>query len=415
MKQTLHVLIVDVDSGRALAATCASKWLLPIVTCDERTRPLPMVARWLRERDIRGDVAGQWLGRVMDDSIDWLVAIAAVTGTIPASDGLEWHALDVLASSPALLEYQQWALARTLTRGRLPSVDGPFGHLCWPHDVRRWIAGAVGSPVGSLTPYRCAAHEVVVGADAGSTRVYFKGLTHDRASEVRTTRALAAIDPQSFARTLAVGRRRDESVWWLAAACAGRPGNDLHCVAQGLARLQQQVNPASFPLCHIDLDCAARWAHELLGDVVRRDVVNRACAQVRLADVAATWIPMDLDPANVLVDDADRARFIDVDDSFLGPAPLGMATLVLRCGDRALYRTYERSWLPTLTGLDWLAFETAAAVIHAWLGWTRLERNVARGAVFVDRDLGWARTRARLSKAIDALSPSRARRAGPAA
>ena len=414
MKQSLHALVVDVERGRALAATYGSKWLLPITTCDERVRPLPIVARSLADSGIPGDVAGQWLGRVTGESIDWLVVIGAVAPDIHSE--LEWQPLDLLASSPPVLEYQHWALARTLRRRPLPSVDGAFGNVCWPQDVRRWISAVFDAPVDSLTPYRCGAHEVVVGAQCGPARVFFKGLAQDRVHEVWTTRALAAIEPESFARTIAVARRRDGCTWWLTAECAGRASGDLHCVPEALARIQQRVletNPDRLPLQRIDLDAAERWASDLLGDSPHRDVVVRACARLRGADVPVTWIPMDLDPANVLIDDG-QPRFIDVDDSFLGPAPLAMATVAMRGTDRTLYRAYQRAW-PAARGLDWRTFETVATVIHAWLGWTRLERNVDRGEVFVDRDFASSRTRARPSRAIDAPSPWPVRPAGPAA
>jgi hypothetical protein len=244
--------------------------------------------------------------------------------------------------------------------------------------------------------------------------VYFKGLVEERATEAHLTQALAAAAPQSFARTLALERRRDSSVWWLTAACPGRPGGDAHHAAQALARVQQRVLATGAPgaLSALDLEAAARWGSELLADSRCEAIVRRHCARVTRADVPAAWIPMDLDPTNILIDDEDRVRFIDLDDSFLGPAPLAIATLALRCGDRTLYRTYERSWLPPLTGLDWAAFEMAATVVQSWLGWTRLERNIARGEVFIDRDFAAARIRARLAGAIDGISPNRERRVG---
>src|SRR6185437_656019 len=134
-----------------------------------------------------------------------------------------------------------------------------------------------------------------------------------------------------------------------------------------------------------------------------------------LAGVQQSWIPMDLDPTNALVDDRGAVRFIDADDSFLGPAPLAMAVFAARCGDRSVHRTYEQSWSPALSGLDWAAFERVAIVVQSWLAWTRLERNVARGDVFVDREFAMARTRARLDKAIGSQGPSRARRDDPEA
>jgi len=404
MKQVLHLLVFDVEHDRVLAANCGSRWMLPVLTCDERTRALPGVARWVLERGIHGDVAGQWLGRVTDDAIDWLLPIAvepARASTVASS--FEWRALDALASSASVIEYQQWALARTLASGPLPCVDGPFGNLCWPQDVRAWIGAAAGSPVVSLTPFRCSAHEIVVGANCGSTRVYFKGLTDDRASEARITRALAGVEPDSFARTIATARRPDGSVWWLTAECAGRPGGSVSCVAQALARIQRRVietHPAGVPCEPLRFERMVRWASSLLDDSPGREAIGRASTRLRLAGTTPTWIPMDLDATNVLVDECDRARFIDVDDSFLGSAPLAMATLAMRCRDRTVYHTYERTWPAALARLDWPTVETAAAVIHAWLGWHRLERNIARGEVFVDRALATARIRARLVKAI---------------
>jgi hypothetical protein len=326
---------------------------------------------------------------VTGDAIDWLVAIA-VEPARAASPA--WRSLDALASSASVLAYQQWALARMLARGPVPSVGGPFGNLSWPRDVRRWIGGAMESSIAELTPYRAGAHEVVVGAESTEGRVYFKGLTQERAGEPRITRALAAIEPDSFAPTIALGHRPDDSVWWLTGECRGRPCGNAHSVAEALARIQQRIlaTGVSRELSGLDLEAATEWAGGLLG---------ASPGGIR-ANVPDSWIPMDLDTTNVLVDSDGGVRFIDVDDSFIGAAPLAMAVLAARCGDRSLYRTYEESWSPALAGLDWAAFEMTAAVVQSWLGWRRLERNIARGEVFVDRELAAARTRVRLLKAI---------------
>jgi hypothetical protein len=128
--------------------------------------------------------------------------------------------------------------------------------------------------------------------------------------------------------------------------------------------------------------------------------IRRACGDVIRADVPWTWIPMDLDPSNVLVGGDGVVRFIDVDDSFFGPAPLAMATFVRRCGDASAHRTYEQSWNPPLTGVDWQSFLTAAGVVQTWLGWNRLRQNIERGDVHAALDLVEERIRARLGKAI---------------
>ncbi len=414
MHQSLHLLIVDRDRRTALAANYGSRWLLPMLTCGERARTAPLIARWCAERGVTGDVAGQWLGHMTPRGIDWLAAIAATSGCSVTEPSLGWMPLDTLSSRLCVLDYQQWAIARSLVRGGLPSVDGPFGNLSWPEEVRTWISGAAGSAVLSLTPYRVGAHEVVLGADCAKGLVYFKGLMGERATEARLTHALAAAAPDSFARTLALERRRDSSAWWLTAACPGRPGGDAHRAAQALARVQQRVlaPDALDALSVLDLEAAARWGSELLAGSTCEPVVRCHCSRVMRADVPPAWIPMDLDPTNILFDDEDRVRFIDLDDSFLGPAPLAMAILAQRRADRTQYRTYERSWSPPLTGLEWAAFETAATVVDSWLGWTRLERNIVRGEVVIDRDFAAARIRARLAGAIGGISPCPARRGG---
>ena len=405
MQQVLHLLIVDRDRRAALTASYGSKWLLPVVTCAERARAAPVAARWAAERGAPGGVAGQWLGRVTEVGIDWLVAIVARPPHFTPPPPLEWTPLDALSSQASLLDYQQWAIARAVQDDALPSVSGPFGNLSWPWDVQSWIGGAAGAAVSSLTPYRVGAYEVVLGADCLLGRVYFKGLVEERAAEARLTQALAEAAPDSFARTIALERQADGCVWWLTAACPGRPGGDPHRAAQALARVQQRTRTAdhrSLVLPALDLEAATRWASDLLGDSRSGAIVRRRCAQALHADVPTAWIPMDLDPVNILVDAGHRVRFIDVDDSFLGPAPLAMATLARRSADPTLYRAYEQSWSPPLARLDWQDFEVAASVVESWLGWKRLRRNIERGEVFAALDLVEARVRARLARAINA-------------
>jgi hypothetical protein len=403
MQQLLHLLIVDRGRGAALAARHGSRWLLPVISCGEMVRTAPLVARWCAERGVASDVAGQWLGRVGRNATDWLMAIPARNGCPAVDATLEWIPLAALSSSASVLDYQTWALATALARGALPSVAGPFGHLGWPEEVRTWIGESVGSAPSAWTPYRVGAHEVVLGAETACGRVYFKGLTAGCAVEARLTQVLAELAPDSFARTLALERRDDGSGWWLMAGCPGQSGKDLQLAAQALARIQQRVMAAHhgpLPLQAVDVEAAVEWAGELFGDSACGAVVRRQCAKAMRAEVHQTWIPMDLDPTNVLVDGDGAVRFIDVDDSFVGPAPLAMAILSQRCGGQALYHAYEQSWSPPLTRVDWPAFEVAAKVIESWLGWRRLERNIERGEVHAALDPLAARVRARLDRAI---------------
>ena len=399
MRQLLHLLIVSCDRRAALAARYGARWLLPTIACGEAARAGPLVARWCAERGLANDVAGQWLGRVEAESIDWLMAIPARAPLPLAQSPLDWIDLDSLASSVPVLDYQGWALTRCLARSRMPAVDGPFGNLEWPEQTRAWIATSLGSPPCAWTPYRTSAYEVVVGLETSRGRVYFKGLSGAREREALLTPELAALVPDSFAPTLALETSGDGTMRWLTGQCRGRPSGDSALVAAALARVQQQLMPSIDRLTElvpVDFDSAARWAIAPANSELS-DLIRDGCEYVRCADFPRSWIPMDLDPTNVMVHDSE-VRFIDVDDSFAGPAPLAMATFARRSGDRAAYRAYERSWPKLLAGVDWERVEIGAAVFGSWSGWIDLKRKVERGEVYAALECLEARVRRRLER-----------------
>lgn len=400
MQQRLHLLIVDRERRAAAAARFGTRWLLPSIACSERVRVGPLAARWCAERGLAGDVAGQWLGKVDANGVDWLMAISA---RIPpqAVTPLEWIDLDVLANRPSVIDYQSWALARSLARHTVPAVDGPFGNLDWPGQARAWIAAVLGSSPCAWTPYRMSAHEVVLGVETARVRVYFKGLSSSRAAEAHLTRRLAALAPESFAPTLALADGEHGTVRWLTGECAGRPTRDAALVGEALARLQQRLIACAIDrrdLPDVDLDGAAKWACAGSGPH-HVDLIHGACDFVQRASLPRAWIPMDLDPTNVMVQDGD-VRFIDVDDSFGGPAPLAIALFARRCGGPPAYHAYERSWSPLLQSIDWPSVEIAAEVFAAWRGWRRLRLNVERGEVDAPLDHLEARVRERLARAL---------------
>ena len=372
------------------------------MSCAERIRAAPIVTRWCEEQGIHGDVAGQWLGRVTERATDWLVVVAGSAPWRAPDQTLEWIPLGALAASDAVVEYQRWALGTALNGTAEPCVRGPFGNVAWPATVRAWITAATRCEPNTITPYRVSPHEVVLGADCACGRVYFKGLVGERAAEPILTHALRQIAPDSFARTLALDQREDGSVWWLTAEIPGVPAGSARLAAHALAQIQQQVIDAridGFVLPRIDLESAREWAITLLGPAAS-SLVTDACAHAMSAELPQSWIPMDLDPTNVLADEAGSVRFIDIDDSFVGPAPLAMASFANRCGDRAAYRIYERMWTPSLNAIDWRQLEVAAAVFQAWLGWNRLERNVERGDVDAALDRVEVRIRERLASSL---------------
>lgn len=399
MRQTFHVLIVDRHADQALATWHGSRWLLPVLTCHERVRAGAALVRWACQRGVRGELVGQWVGRVTSNGTDWLAVISATT--TPDTPGLAWTPLDRLANASSLIDYQGWAVTNTLERGSQPSVAGPFGRLAWPDEVKSWIGRSVGATPGTLVPYRVTAHAVVLGVETAHGRVYFKGLAPDRTGEARLTPVLAALAPLSFARTLAIDARADGSIWWLTGACPGEGGRGSEHVARHLARLQRRVmasGPVIRELQAIDLADAARWASALAGDRRCGAAIAYALERVVNAPVPESWIPMDLDPTNVLVT-GEHVRFIDLDDSFFGPAPLAMAVFARRCRDESLYAIYQRSWVPPLDAVEWPAFELMATVFESWRGWQRVKRNTERGDVSGALEPATRRIRDRLLRA----------------
>jgi hypothetical protein len=360
MLQRLHLLIVNAAREAALAARYGDRWLLPSFTCGERARAALIAERWCVDRGIRGDIAGQWLGQMGPDAIHWLVVISTEHSAVPDQMSLEWIAVSDLASGRSVLDYQSWALGRCVERSTIPSVAGPFGRLDWPDRMREWIEQRVGVPCRTWTPYRVSAYEVVAGADTARGRIYCKGLSGPRAIEAATTERLAAVMPESFARTNALDVLDGGTVWWITGECRGRPADDPVLVGEALATVQRRV----------------------------------------YTETGEPWIPMDLDPANVLVHDG-RVAFIDLDDSFTGPPPLAMAGFALRCGgDRGgAYRAYERAW-PQGSPIAWEAFERAALMFQTWCGWTRFRQHVERGELVADVELVERRIRARAERVL---------------
>lgn len=119
---------------------------------------------------------------------------------------------------------------------------------------------------------------------------------------------------------------------------------------------------------------------------------------------------MDFDPTNVLIGDDGAVRFIDLDDSYLGPAALAMATFGRRVrrlnGARAiaidaLYRAYEQSWSWSPLGRRaWEALDIVSSIVEAHHGWQRVVVNAARGEVYGPIDLIAKRVGQRLARGL---------------
>jgi hypothetical protein len=430
MQQLLHLLIVDRDRREALATMHGSRWLLPIACCTERTRAGPLAARWIAEHGVTGYVIGQWLGRVApaNDAMDWLVVVDACRSRQAAAPPNRcWTALERLQDSASLLDYQTWAVEKA-GREDLPCVAGPFGSMTWFDDAREWMNVVAGGPLtGSPICYKATPYEVVVGIAAACGTVYFKGLTGDRVAEATLTSTLARELPGSFARTLALERRADASVWWLTADCSGTTlAADLTrertvLVAANLARIQRHLigRTSGLGIPEADLASAAAWALALVFERADSETAIRCEASlarvhrtVGTADLPRSWIPLDLDAGNVVIDD-ESVRFIDLDESRIGSVPLALSTLLRRLKRRrassasplridAMQRAYERSWMPCLQLRErWSDLETASVLLECHTAWQQLRQKTERGEVHGALDLAATYTAQRLARALD--------------
>jgi hypothetical protein len=418
MEQSLHLLIVDRRRRNALVTWHGSRWLLPIVRMPERVRAGPVLLGWAAEHGITGQIVGQWVGRAApeNDAIDWLAVMDAASERLTAPQNLRWTPLVELRSAASCVDYQRWAAASVLATSKLPATLGPFGTMTWMRDVKTWVDDVVGSLHGSTddgVPYRTTAYDVVLGLRTARGPVYFKGLSTDRAPEARISAQLAEMAADAFPRTIAVSKRPDGSVWWLIEACPGSPlAAGATCasaarVSAAYAGVQQQtvraIEEGGFAdLAPLDLTPMAIWASDLIDRLDERPhvpfaaVIERSCECVRAARVPHSWIAGDIDPTNVLMH-GDEVRFIDLDDSALGPAPIAMATFATRikrlgisCGSD-LYRSYERAWKPQLVMRDlWRDFEIVSTLVDCHLAWKRVvvktERQEIHGCLGLAQD-----------------------------
>ena len=427
MQQFLHLLIVDRDRRRGLASAHDSRWLLPSVCCTERTRAGPLAARWMAEHGLAGHVIGQWLGRLgpTQDAMDWLVVVdARVPRQGAALPDIRWVPLERLKSSTSLLDYQQWALRKAVPND-LPFVAGAFGTMTWFDEAREWLNLVAGPLAGSPICYKATPCEVVFGIAARCGTVYFKGLTGDRVAEATLTSTLASELPESFARTLALETRADDSVWWLTAHCRGATlaanltPERTRLVAARLARTQRHFigRTRCLGILDADLASAAAWAHALVVERLDAATADRCAASIArthqpagAGDLPRSWVPLDLDAGNVLIDD-EFVRFIDLDQSCVGSAPLALSTLLrrLRRADAAaplwstaVRRAYERSWTPHLElGERWSQLEAMSLLLESYRGWRQLQQKSERGEVYGALDFAATRTAQRLARALD--------------
>lgn len=422
MLQMLHLLIVDEARGNALVTRHGRRWLLPIVCLPERVRAGPGVLQWSAAHGLSARFVGQWLGRATADgkTIDWLAVVAlSAEHTVASTGGLEWINLSSMVASSSLFDYQQWAVEKALSSGGRPSVPGPFGTIEWMRTVDAWLSETLRvrgmGACDHIVPCRATPYEIVLELHTPSGLLYFKGLTADRAAEAAWTLTVAAVAPESFARTRAQTRQSDGTVWWLMDACPGTSASvDLTrdraaSIARLFAQLQQRINDVwtsgtRLDLPVLDLSEMIAWAGESIADVTP---LEDACARVARGGYPAAWIWADFDPANVIVD-GDAIRFIDLDDSALGPAPIAISTFAerLRRGGgltrddiATVYEAYERTW-PSLPPLDRRAFEIVARLIECHLAWRRVVLKTVRGEVFGIVELAREQLARRLADAI---------------
>lgn len=407
MRQTLHLLILDDECRSAIAAWYGSRWMLPVLEVAERVRAAFVVLQWLAAQGLRGEVVGQWLGRAqtINAAMDWIVVVRTRRlSSVALPAGVGWTPLHRLLSSPALLDYQHWVVKATAPTDDVLIARGPFATTTWPVEVKRWVRDVLGAPCDDpIVPHRISAYELVLECHTKRGRYFLKGLSSERAVEATITMRMHELAPQSFPRTVACATRADGSLWWLMEAC---PGQELAenvtaalsaDVAAAHARVQQRVGSDETVrslLPALDLSALARWTTEFLGAEGEVSVVERCALAIREASeciertsVAWTWVACDLDPSNAIVH-GRAVRFIDLDDSVVGPAPLAIATLARRIRRIApesvghLHHAYERAWQPALV-IDerWSKFDRVSRVLECYLGWRRVCLKSERGEI----------------------------------
>jgi hypothetical protein len=116
------------------------------------------------------------------------------------------------------------------------------------------------------------------------------------------------------------------------------------------------------------------------------------CLRVARFHCTNSWVPTDLDPANVIVE-GGAVRFIDLDGSVLAPAPLSAAVLARRferhgiVNTMPLYSAYEQGWMPPLEVCGRRGeFEVVSILLEAYLAWERVILKTRQGEIFDLRD-----------------------------
>lgn len=436
MNQFLHLLLLERSTRRALVTNRAGLWILPVICAPETSRAGLVVREWLRQRGARGVVVGQWLGRVSprQTALDWLVIVTVRGEDLRDTDRtLDWVEGESLVLGHSAVDYQQWAVARTLATGDGPAVPGPFGDLTWPDRVTMWVSEALNVDLfaagAEATWHRSSPYEVVVEWWMPQGRWFFKGLASHRRGEAEATRRIAALLPDWFPRTVALEIRSPDTAWWLMQGCPGillaerlTPRGAL-CAARAYATVQQQLIrvladgvESPFPL--LDLSMTQAWALQMLSDQDRvKDrqltAIVDACGAVIASADEISWVAPDLDPTNVLIDHG-QVRFIDLDDAALGPAPLGMATLARRLqtvrsdgplGQASMttaVEAYCQAWSPPLElERRWSSFALISQILECQLAWHRVVNASRRGDIHGALELARSVTIQRVLRAVE--------------
>ena len=425
MRQLLHLLIVDRVRHRAIVQTLDGRWLLPTIACGERVRAPLAVARWLRDRGLRGFVFGQWAGRIdtAGSTIDWLVMVS-LDAESPPPFPCSWFRVDRLHPSQALFEYDGWAIERVISNGEI-AVRGPFGTPSWIDHVSTWVSRAAGSRCEPLACFRASSHEVVVAYSWRTSTLFFKGVAADCAIQAIAETEAARVVSAPFPATIALERRGDGSIWRLTARCTGnalvRSLNEITTMraAADVARLQRDLqhdNGLRTALPATDLNRARMTMASLMARYGAGDVP--ADIDVAFEDVASIetgWTPLDPDPANIFISDRSL-QYFDL-DAHLAALPLALGVLSQRLtrytarGDGRLREKVREAYADAWhTGVPWPAVETIAEIVDLTMGWERIQRNAARGEVSGSLHVIERRIASRLSEVLGTRQISRSGR-----
>jgi hypothetical protein len=348
-----HIVACDRRADHVLAGESCGRWILPSVTVNVGQSLLATVARALARLGIRGNIVHE--ARMADGwQPDRLHSYCAVVMEASRRNAT-LRAIPSLDPTQAVWTVQSTAV--NLVRTRLQSPSAPFDDVNEHVRAMEWMGAQIRIPdpdPGATTAHRRSRFHAVTSVRTPRGDVYFKAGPGRVNAEAGLTQVLRRLLPEVFAETLAHDPERE---WWLYAGVPGFPLSESFTEQDGLlavrtlartqirvcgeramaaqlkgreltgrilfaranetvAQLSRKTPARSKAVDRGPSDAAVLWSS------IKEDVA-RCCDSLDVLQLPPTWVPSDFWSANILRDHS-ATRLIDVEDSYLGPAPLAV-------------------------------------------------------------------------------------------